>query len=121
LAAIPESYAAAWTALIGILQLRAGQTVLVRGATSALGQAAVNIAVNMRARVIATTRKTERGALLRELGAHEVLVETPELSQCIRKSHAEGIDAVLDIIGNTTLLDSLSALRRGGGVCAVGF
>jgi NADPH:quinone reductase-like Zn-dependent oxidoreductase len=44
LVAIPEVYGTAWSALFGNLDLRAGQTVLVRGATSALGQAAVNIA-----------------------------------------------------------------------------
>jgi NADPH2:quinone reductase len=121
LAAIPESYATAWTALIGILHLSPGQTVLVRGGTSALGQAAVNIAVNLGARVIATTREIERVALLRDLGAHEVLIETTELSKRVRESHVDGIDAAIDIVGNTTVLDSLAALRRGGGVCQVGF
>ena len=121
LAAIPESYATAWTSLKGILQLKAGDTVLIRGATSALGQAGINIAVNLGARVIATTRRTERAALLRGLGAHEVLVDTPDLSKRILESHPQGIDAVLDIVGNTTVLDSLAALRRGGCVCQVGF
>jgi NADPH:quinone reductase len=121
LAAIPESYATAWTALVGILQMKAGQIVLIRGATSALGQAAINIAVNLEAQVIATTRKTERAPLLRDLGAQEVLIEAPELSKRIRASHVQGIDAVLDIVGNTTVLDSLATLRRGGAVCEVGF
>ena len=121
LAAIPESYATAWTALVGILRLTGGQTVLVRGATSALGQASVNIARNLGARVIATTRSTGRAALLRDLGADEVLIEARDLSARIRESHPAGIDAALEIVGNTTILDSLAALRRGGGVCQVGF
>ena len=121
LAAIPESYATAWTALIGILKVKAGDTVLIRGATSSLGQAAVNIAAGVEARVLATTRKRDRAPLLREIGAHETLIEVPELSKRIRESYVEGIDAVLDIVGNTTVLDSLAALRRGGTVCEVGF
>src|SRR5947209_10184787 len=44
LAAIPESYATAWTCLHRNLELRAGQTLVIRGATSALGQSALNIA-----------------------------------------------------------------------------
>jgi NADPH:quinone reductase-like Zn-dependent oxidoreductase len=96
LAATPESYATAWTALIGVLELKAGQTVLVRGATSALGQAAVAIAHHACARVIGTTRKAERPELLRDLGAHEVLIESKELLKCVhdaqtrrcRHSHA---------------------------------
>src|SRR5712672_1746728 len=46
LAAIPESYATAWTSLLGILELAADQTVVIRGAGSALGQAAVSIAAH---------------------------------------------------------------------------
>ena len=121
LAAIPESYATAWIALIGILKVKAGDTVLIRGATSALGQAAVNIAAGVDARVLATTRKRDRAPLLREIGAHETLIDAPELSKRVRESYIEGIDAVLDIVGNTTVLDSLAALRRGGTVCEVGF
>lgn len=121
LAAIPESYATAWTALCGILSLQAGQTVVVRGATSALGQAAVNIAAQLKARVIATTRNPRRAAQLDSLGAQEVLLESTELAKRIRERHPQGIDAVLDIVGNTTVLDSLAMLRRGGEVCVVGF
>jgi NADPH:quinone reductase-like Zn-dependent oxidoreductase len=121
LAAIPESYATAWTSLCGNLALAAGQTVAIRGATSALGQAAVNIAAHAGARVIATTRNARRAALLESLGATEVMVEQPELAKRVRERHPEGIDAVLDIVGNTTVLDSLALAKRGGRVCLVGF
>ena len=121
LAAIPESYATAWTALHGILALAKGQTIAIRGATSALGQAAVNIAANAGARVIATTRNSSRAALLESLGARDVLLESTELAARVRERHPKGIDAVLDIVGNTTVLDSAAMLRRGGHVCLVGF
>jgi NADPH:quinone reductase len=121
LAAIPESYATAWTSLSGILNVRAGQIVAIRGATSALGQAAVNIAAHAGARVIATTRNAKRASMLENLGAKEVLLESPELSKRIRERHPQGIDAVLDVVGNTTVLDSLAMVRRGGHVCLVGF
>src|SRR5580704_12243672 len=75
LAAIPESYATAWTCLHTNLALTTGQTVLIRGATSALGQAAVNIAAHLGARVIATTRNPQRAAGLDSLGAKEILLE----------------------------------------------
>lgn len=121
LAAIPESYATAWSALVGILALKKGETVAIRGATSALGQAAVNIAATFGARVVATTRSAARAAMLEELGARDVLLESPELSKRARERYPEGIDAVLDIVGNTTILDSLAMLRRGGHACLVGF
>jgi NADPH:quinone reductase-like Zn-dependent oxidoreductase len=121
LAAIPESYATAWTSLVGILALAEDQSIVVRGATSALGQAAVNVAANVGARVIARTRNVTRKSLLEALGAKEVFIETAELSRRVCDAHPEGIDAVLDIVGNTTVLDSLAMLRRNGRVCLVGF
>jgi len=121
LAAIPESYATAWTSLVGILGLAKGEVVAIRGATSALGQAAINIATALGAHVIATTRNSSRATLLRSLGAKEVLIESQELAKPVRTVHSRGIDAVLDIVGNTTVLDSVAMLRRGGHACLVGF
>jgi NADPH2:quinone reductase len=121
LAAIPESYATAWTCLHANLALTTGQTVLIRGATSALGQAALNIAAHLGARVVATTRHAERAAGLEALGAKEVLLESTELRGRVRERHPAGIDAVLDLVGNTTVLDSLAMLRRDGRVCLAGF
>src|ERR1700722_4098230 len=121
LAALPESYATAWTSLNRNLELTAGQTLLIRGATSALGQAAVNIARAAGARVIATSRNPDRLARLEALGAHQVLQDAPDLAKRVRQDHPRGIDAVLEIVGNSTLLDSLAMVRPGGHVCMVGF
>jgi NADPH:quinone reductase-like Zn-dependent oxidoreductase len=121
LAAIPESYATAWSALCGNLAISPGQTLVVRGAGSALGQAAINIASEMGVRVIATTRNANgRLQALEGLGAKQVLREQAGLSKRIREIHPKGVDAVLDIIGNSTVLDSLAMARRGGRVCVVG-
>lgn len=121
LAAIPESYATAWACLHGNLALAAGQTLLIRGATSALGQAALNIAVQAGARVIATTRNRDRRSMLQRLGAHRVELEGPELSRRVRESFPGGVDAVLELVGNSTILNSLAMVRRGGRVCLAGF
>jgi NADPH:quinone reductase-like Zn-dependent oxidoreductase len=121
LAAIPESYATAWTCLHGNLELRAGQLLVLRGATSALGQAALNIAARAGATVIATTRNRERFSKLEGLGANGVLLEGPELARRVRERHPNGVDAVLDLVGNGVVLDSLQAVRRGGRVCEAGW
>jgi NADPH:quinone reductase-like Zn-dependent oxidoreductase len=71
--------------------------------------------------VVATTRRAEREAGLRRLGAHEVLIEGAELSQAVRRLAPEGVDAVMDLVGNSVLLDSLAMARRGGRVCQAGF
>jgi NADPH:quinone reductase len=120
-AAIPESYATAWICLHSNLALAAGQTLIVRGATSALGQAAVNIAAQAGARVIATTRNAKRAPALEAIGAKEIIIDTPDLSARVRERHPEGIDAVLDLVGNSTVLDSLRAVRRNGRLCEAGW
>src|ERR1700739_5127756 len=60
LAALPETYAVAWTCLFRNLDLKAGQTLVIRGATSSFGQAALKMAVAAGARVIAPARSRER-------------------------------------------------------------
>jgi NADPH2:quinone reductase len=119
LAVIPETYATAWTCLFRNLEITQGQTVVIRGATSSFGQAAVNLAVNAGAKVIATTRNPARVAMLEGLGAARVEIEGPGLSKRIAK--AKQLDAVLDLVGNTTILDSLAMLRRGGRACLAGW
>ncbi|WP_033825249.1 zinc-binding dehydrogenase [Kitasatospora sp. MBT63] len=120
LAAVPEVYATAWSGLFGNLELRSGETVLVRGATSALGQAAVSLAVDHGARVVATTRSAGHRALLRELGAHQVLIDDGRLTPQVRDGGIT-VDAVLDIVGNSVLRDSLALVRPRGRVCQIGF
>jgi NADPH:quinone reductase-like Zn-dependent oxidoreductase len=119
LAALPETYTTAWTCLFRNLEIAAGQTLVVRGATSSLGQAALNMAVNAGARVIATTRSRDRFPMLERLGVARAEVETPDLSR--RIAEAGKIDAVLDLVGNSTILDSLAMLRRGGRACLAGW
>jgi NADPH:quinone reductase-like Zn-dependent oxidoreductase len=119
LAAIPETYATAWTCLFRNLDIQQGQLLLIRGATSSFGQAALKMAVNAGARVIATTRNPERFAKLQALGAERCEIERPDLSKHI--SDAKQIDAVLDLVGNSVVLDSLAMLRRGGRSCLAGW
>ena len=119
LAAIPETYATAWTCLFRNLEIKERQLLVIRGATSSFGQAALKMAVNAGVRVIATTRSAERFAMLEKLGAERCEVERRDLSKHI--AEAKKIDAVLDLVGNTVLLDSLAMLRRGGRSCMAGW
>ena len=119
LAAIPESYATAWTCLFRNLEIQKGQTLVIRGATSALGLAALNMAADAGTKVIATTRNPERFEKLKNLGAMRVELEGPDLSK--RIAETKQLDAVLDLVGNSVILDSLNMLRRGGRACLAGW
>ncbi|HEY9026947.1 MAG TPA: alcohol dehydrogenase, partial [Burkholderiaceae bacterium] len=75
LAALPETWATAWSCLHDNLALRRGQVVLVRAATSALGQAALGLARHAGATVVASVRHVDRAGVALGKGAHHVLVE----------------------------------------------
>ena len=119
LAAIPETYATAWTCLFRNLEIQKGHSLLIRGATSSFGQAAVNMAVNAGARVIASTRSKERFSKLEALGVERCEIEVPDMSG--RLPETKKLDAVLDLVGNSTIVDSLNMLRRGGRACLAGW
>lgn len=122
LAALPETYAVAWTCLFRNLDLQAGQTLVIRGATSSFGQAALKLAVAAGANVIATARNPKRFSMLEELGAARVEAERIDLAGHLPEAQgAKQVDAVLDLVGNSTILDSLDMLRRGGTACLAGW
>ncbi|KAJ7684958.1 GroES-like protein [Mycena polygramma] len=121
LGALPETYATSWTCLFRNLDIQPGERLLIRGATSAFGAAAVKLAVNHGAVVTATSRKVERADALKALGVHDVLLE--EGAALGDKLILEGrkFDKILELVGNSTLLGSLRLLRRGGRLCLAGF
>jgi NADPH:quinone reductase len=120
MAAVPEVFATAWSGLHLNLDIQAGQRVLVRGATSAVGQAAVQLAASHRCGVVATSRSGRRDDLLRKLGAGEVLIDDGSLAAQLRAGSGP-VDRVFDLIGNAALRDSLGCLERDGRLCQVGF
>ena len=122
LAVIPESYATAWSCLYENMRVKLGDTVFIRGGTSALGQAAINIASNIdKVTVFSSTRNADNIGLLQQLGCHEVFLESDNMNEQLRKKHPQGVNSVMDIVGNATLLDSMRMVRKNGFVCNAGF
>lgn len=116
LAAIPETFFTAWGSLFECLRLKASDTLLVRGASSGLGYASIQIAHALGCHVIATTHREKYVGLLRQQGADEVIVD-PAGSLMGSGVHA---DKVLELIGPKTLTDSLALLDTGGICCDTG-
>jgi NADPH:quinone reductase-like Zn-dependent oxidoreductase len=112
LGALPETFLTARGSL-DALGLEPGATLLVRGATSSVGMAALGLGAAAGLRVLATTRNPDKTAILRERGAAEVLIDDGTLA-------GTGADGVLDLVGGPTVLDSLLAVRPGGIVCNTG-
>jgi len=120
LAALPQAYLTIWGALDKSLAIQSGQTLLVRGATSSVGLAAVTYAKARGLNVIATTRSPANVDRLRTMGASEVIVDSGEVADAVRQMIPEGADAALEVIGAATLRDTVKALRPFGAVSVIG-
>jgi NADPH2:quinone reductase len=104
-------------------QLRAGETVLVLGATGSVGHAAVQLAAALGARVIAAATGTAKLTAAREAGAHEVvdLAEEGWKDRVKALAGARGVDVVFDPVGGTAMDTAFRTLGWGGRHLVVGF
>jgi NADPH:quinone reductase-like Zn-dependent oxidoreductase len=101
--------------------LQPGQTLLLRGATSSVGLACLELARAAGVRVIATTRSEAKGRRLTELGAADVVLEGEGFGERARAVlPGGGCDAAVDLIGGPAVLDTLRLLRPGATVCNSG-
>jgi NADPH:quinone reductase-like Zn-dependent oxidoreductase len=121
-AAFPLAFLTAWHMLITRARVRAGEDVLVLGAGSGVGQAAIQIAWRHGARVFATAGTDEKLARARQLGAYEVVNHSSEdLPKRIREFTAgRGVDVVVEHVGTATWDRSLKCLVRGGRLVTCG-
>ena len=120
LGAVPETLQTAYGSLTVGLDLRAGQTVLIRGGTSATGLAAAALAKDMGATVLATTRSAARAAKLAGHGVDDRVVDTGSIAGEVRELVPGGVDGAIELVGTPTLPDSLAATRVHGTVCFTG-
>jgi NADPH:quinone reductase-like Zn-dependent oxidoreductase len=120
LGAIPEMLQTAWGSLFKSLRLKNREHLLIRGGTTSIGLAAAAIAKAHGAIVAATTRRPEREKLLRGNGVDQVFIDSGSIAEQVREVCPGGVDKVLELVGTTTLLDSLRCAKQRGIVCMTG-
>jgi len=121
-ASVPLVFVTAWHMLTGRAAIRVGQTVLVLGANSGVGIAAIQIAKLFRARVITTAGDERKMQRARELGADFVINHYQQkISQEVRTiTQGEGVDIVVEHVGPATFQESMRSLKPGGTLVTCG-
>lgn len=115
-AALPTVYLTTWHMLATRVRLRAGETILIWGASSGVGTAAIQIATLLGARVITTAGSIEKAERARGLGVDDVILyrEADVAAEVRRLTDGRGADVVLDHVGQATWAASMEALARKG-------
>jgi NADPH:quinone reductase len=121
LGAVPEMLQTAHGALTVGLDMKPGQTLLIRGGTSSVGLTAAILAKRRRLTVLATTRSEAKTGALREAGVDHVVADHGAIAPHVRELVPGGVDATLELVGTPTLHDSLEATRVHGVVCSAGY
>jgi NADPH2:quinone reductase len=121
-AALGVPYATAWRALFLKARARAGETVLVHGASGGVGIAAVELARSHGLQVIGTAGTPEGMDLIRQHGAHHALYHrNPEyLFEVMPMTGGTGVDVILEMLANVNLDRDLDVLAPFGRVVVIG-
>jgi NADPH:quinone reductase-like Zn-dependent oxidoreductase len=121
-ASVPLVFVTAWHMLTGRAGIRAGQTVLIIGANSGVGIAAIQIAKMFHCRVITTAGDERKMQKARELGADFVINHYQQkIAQEVRTiTKGEGVDIVFEHVGPATFQESMRSLKAGGTLVTCG-
>ncbi len=120
LGAIPEMFQTVSGSLNQALEIERGETLLIRGGTSSIGMLACQLAKTKGLTVIASTRNPDKKAALLNNGADHVVMENGTMSKQVREIYPDGVNKVLELVGTSTLKDSLKCIAPKGMVCMTG-
>ncbi|MEE6273947.1 zinc-binding dehydrogenase [Georgenia sp. MJ206] len=120
LGAVPEMLQTAHGSLAVGVRANAGDTLLVRGGTSAVGMAVAVLGKLRGMTVLSTTRSPSNVPLLERLGVDHALVDDGQIADRVHELVPGGADGAVELVGVNTLRDSLRAVRSGGTVCFTG-
>lgn len=120
LGAIPEMFQTVSGSLNEALEVKSGETLLIRGGTSSIGMLACQLAKAKGVTVLSTTRNPKKREHLLNNGSDHVIIDDCAIKDQVLDIYPNGVDKVLELIGTRTLKDSLKCITRKGMVCMTG-
>jgi NADPH:quinone reductase-like Zn-dependent oxidoreductase len=120
LGAIPEMFQTVSGSLHQALNVKSGESLLIRGGTSSIGLLSAQLAKSQGLYVVSTTRNPDKRLFLLEQGVDEVIIDGGSIEKELRSRFPEGVNKVLELVGTATLKDSLRCAANQGVVCMTG-
>jgi NADPH2:quinone reductase len=120
IAAVLTKGLTAWAGLNGYHVLKPGQTVLVQGASSGVGNLLARWAKARGATVIGTAGSAEKRAALVGAIDHVLASDAADLGAQVRSFAPGGVDVVYEFVGKATFDASLAAVKDGGTIVSIG-
>ena len=120
-AAVGVAYLTAYVALVRLAGIEAGDRVLVHGATGGVGLAAVDLAIALGARVIATSRSPAKLATVAAAYRVEATLPATDFRDAVKARFGGGANIVVDPVGGDVFDESTRCMAFGGRLLVVGF
>jgi NADPH2:quinone reductase len=120
-ASVGAAYNTAYVSLVRCADVQAGEWVLVHGATGGVGLAAVDLAKALGARVIATSRSSEKLATVAADYIVDATLPAPGFREAVKQITGGGADVIFDPVGGDVFDESTRCVAFGGRLLVIGF
>lgn len=121
LAAIPETFFTGYSSLFDCMQIKKGDIVLIEAGTSALGIASIQMAKAIGAEVLTTITNEKYTDFVKQIGADKVYITKGDnLYELVSKDYPDGINKMLDLVGEKTIKQGINLLQYHGIICSTG-